>query len=210
MKEIRCAASQCTKTVIDDAPSFNRSGYRTSTRRWLCEVGETGDCIMANILPDLDSSYHNDDWIHRKEPTMRTKKPTIEVVRFHLWKLVDKYRGDTRRVIERLTDPVHGQVADMLRYDGAFINPAYPEIVITVRAKFRGRGLHPGAVTHGRWDSFGFRIGEHRDEALTDSVITRDADQWFTFRHARTTDGAMDYTRLARITLREWMTSEGD
>lgn len=132
---------------------------------------------------------------------MKTK---IKITRFLTWTLTSKYRNQPVTHIEE-------HAADMLRYDAAFANPKYPNIVLTVRAQIGGRGLHKGEITRGRWDSFGYRIEEFPlTSPFLHADVLRDAGEWVTFHHPKKTNGATDYTSLAPLTLREWIDGGGD
>lgn len=82
--------------------------------------------------------------------------------------------------------------ADMLRYDCAFVNPAWPNVVAFPTWHARGFSTARGKPTTSRWNSFG--IGLSREVAIPDDcwlpTFINDPDGWYTLRtidHIHTT-----------------------
>lgn len=88
---------------------------------------------------------------------------------------------------------------DMLRYDQAFVNPAWPAIVVFPR--WAGRGLVP---TFDRWASNLLDLEPTTE--YTVEAVRASADSWITYRHPRTEPhGPLDYTRLLPVTLAAYL-----
>jgi hypothetical protein len=115
------------------------------------------------------------------------------ITRVCAWQIQSKYTGQPVEV------DMAASVADMLRYDMAFVHPKCPGMVFT----FKVAGAWSGAVTAARWSSFGVRILE-APGAEYPPIDGPDADQYVTMAHPADREGRRDYTRLEAVTLRTW------
>ncbi len=133
-------------------------------------------------------------------------KRTIKQV--HVWRI--QRRGLTGRGLPfGAGDGQVEAIADMLRYDVAFHDARWPDLVVTLTYKTK-HGTHRGNVTVARWHSFSVGIEPVRrletpdvpDAArsgLTLDGVLREPEQWITYVHATPS------YRLERRTLSQWL-----
>lgn len=72
---------------------------------------------------------------------------------------------------------------DMLRYDCAFANEEFPNVVAFPEFKEKGQGRWGGIPTTARWASFGIAIRAIR-EPERQNILTA-PEKWYTVRHGR-------------------------
>jgi hypothetical protein len=94
------------------------------------------------------------------------------------------------------------RLADMLRYDVAFMCDAYPGVVAFPTFQTRGAGLHKAKATLGRWASFGARLVPLDGEAPT---IDTSRAEWVTYRHPKDpATGATNFSKFERVTIQQF------
>jgi len=103
------------------------------------------------------------------------------------------YRGGSVDPNPRLQEtlPRH---ADMLRYDGAFCDPADMSRVILPIFQIRGLGTTPGHITWDRWKSFGLLLIPTEEQLSSESIV-----DWFTYVRV-----PPDCSTLVKETFKEW------
>lgn len=78
--------------------------------------------------------------------------------------------------------PTAEVLADMLRYDAAFINDAMPGIVAFPKFRKRGQGTWGGTPTTSRWRSFALQLKHVESDFEAQIKWSQDAD-WYTFKY---------------------------
>lgn len=98
-------------------------------------------------------------------------------------------------------------IADMLRYDCAFISAKHPGVVAFPTFKTRSGDLG-GAVTRDRWRSFGvaLELPTATDMEIFELRDSLSKDDWYSFRHPRMKDSTQtDYGRLVKVLFEEFL-----
>jgi hypothetical protein len=137
---------------------------------------------------------------------MKSKKPKL----LKVWYREMPYSG-----YQDTDYPPETHIADMLRYDLAFINPKVPDLVAFPVFQV-ANGTLGGEPTVGRWSSFGYKhIGKRKNvlEAFAMlpvglAIEESDKNDWYTYRHPKLPDGRTDYTALTRVTLLDFLNQE--
>lgn len=104
-------------------------------------------------------------------------------------------------VESKYRDKTLPDLRDMLRYDVAFQSRSNPDLIAFPAFQTK-QGTLGGAITVGRWDSFGVRlkpVGRNEEDILTIHSIF--PDEWLTYRHPRSANGPYDYTKLVAVSL---------
>lgn len=83
------------------------------------------------------------------------------------------------------------QMIDMLRYDCAFINEKYPNVVAFPTFKIQGSGTYKGTTTTERWRSFLLYLSPYQHPDIEPmAMFVQDPNGWVTYRtidHVKTT-----------------------
>lgn len=105
---------------------------------------------------------------------------------------------------------MNNDLQDMLRYDLAFICEKYPTVLAIPTLYNKHLGSNKGSPTTLRWRSFGcvlINISDHDIiQELSDDIKSFNGQhEWFTYHHPDLIDGGMDFEKLIRRNLSEFL-----
>lgn len=109
----------------------------------------------------------------------------------------------TRKYYDGTSDK---DVADMLRYDCAFMSEQHPDIVAfpVFKTKYGDLG---GRITVDRWRSFGVKIDLHDVDGVEAFELREglSRDKWFSYRHAKDDSGdATNFSILTKVSIDDY------